>query len=60
LLPENEVAFVDATGVHRWQPALQSVVVQQWSSGTHEVRIVWDSLSGLPSPGEFIWSFRVQ
>lgn len=60
LLPENEVAFVEPTGVHRWQPTIQSVVLNEWTSGTHEVRIIWDSLGGLPSPGEFTWSFRIQ
>ncbi|MGH8923540.1 MAG: hypothetical protein ACRDWA_02665 [Acidimicrobiia bacterium] len=60
LIPENEVAFVEPTGVHRWQPSPQSLVMQAWTPGTHEVRIVWDSLSGLPSPGEFEWTFRVQ
>ncbi len=60
LLPDNEVIYVEPTGVHRWQPSSQSVVVAEWTPGTHEVRIVWDSLGGLPSPGEFIWSFRIQ
>lgn len=60
LIPENEVVFVEPTGVHRWQPTPNSLVMQAWTPGTHAVRIVWDSLSGLPSPGEFEWSFRVQ
>jgi len=60
LLPANEVDFVEATGVHRWEPAPNSVVISEWGAGMHELRIVWDSLGGLPSPGEFAWSFRVQ
>jgi len=60
LLPENEVVFVEPTGVHRWQPSPQSVVVPDWTPGDHEIRIVWDSLGGLPSPGEFTWTFRIQ
>lgn len=60
LLPENEVVFVEPTGVHRWQPSPLSVVVPEWTPGMHEVKIVWDSLGGLPSPGEFTWSFRIQ
>ncbi|HJQ95218.1 MAG TPA: hypothetical protein VJ935_05855 [Acidimicrobiia bacterium] len=59
-IPENEVVFVEPTGVHRWQPTPSSLVMQAWTPGTHTVRIVWDSLSGLPSPGEFEWTFRVQ
>jgi hypothetical protein len=60
LIPENEVSFVEPTGVHRWQPSPDSLVMQTWTPGIHEVRIIWDSLSGLPSPGEFEWTFRVQ
>jgi hypothetical protein len=60
LIPENEVVFVEPTGVHRWQPTPSSLVMHAWTPGTHAIRIVWDSLSGLPSPGEFEWTFRVQ
>ena len=60
LVPANEVSFVESTGVHRWQPRPNSLVMVAWSPGAHVVRIVWDSLSGLPSPGDFEWSFRVQ
>lgn len=59
-IPPNEVTFVEATGVHRWQPRPNSLVMQTWLPGEHEVVIVWDSLSGLPSPGQFTWIFRVQ
>jgi hypothetical protein len=59
-IPENEVDFTEATGVHRWQPTASGLIMQSWTPGIHEVRIVWDSLSGLPSPGEFEWSFRIQ
>lgn len=59
-IPAGEITFVEATGVHRWQPAATSLVFDRWSPGEHEVRIVWDSLAGLPQPGEFSWTFRVQ
>lgn len=59
-IPPAEVAFVEATGVHRWQPAATSLIFDRWPPGEHEVRIVWDSLAGLPRPGEFTWTFRVQ
>jgi hypothetical protein len=59
-IPAGEVTFVEATGVHRWQPSATSLVFDRWSPGEHEVRIVWDSLAGLPQPGEFTWTFRVQ
>ena len=59
-IPGSEVAYIDATGVHRWQPAPDSLVFDRWSPGEHVVRIVWDRLAGLPEPGEFSWTFRVQ
>jgi hypothetical protein len=59
-VPASEVAFVEATGVHRWQPARDSLIFDRWSPGEHEVRIVWDRIAGLPQPGEFTWTFRVQ
>ena len=59
-IPPAEVAFVEATGVHRWQPEATSLIFDRWPPGEHEVRIVWDSLTGLPQPGEFTWTFRVQ
>ena len=59
-IPSAEVAFIEATGVHRWQPSPNSLVFDRWSPGEHVVRIVWDSLAGLPQPGEFTWTFRVQ
>lgn len=59
-VPASEVAFVEATGLHRWQPERDSVIFDRWSPGEHEVRIVWDRIAGLPQPGEFTWTFRVQ
>ena len=59
-VPASEVAFIEATGVHRWQPAPTSLVFDRWSPGEHAVRIVWDRVAGLPEPGEFSWTFRVQ
>ena len=59
-VPQTEITFVEATGVHRWQPAVNSLVFDRWAPGQHEVRIVWDSLAGLPQPGEFTWTFRTQ
>jgi hypothetical protein len=59
-IPASEVAYVEATGVHRWEPAPTSLIFDRWPSGEHVVRIVWDRLAGLPQPGEFTWTFRVQ
>ncbi|HSL25287.1 MAG TPA: hypothetical protein VLA54_03325 [Acidimicrobiia bacterium] len=59
-VPGAEVTYVEATGVHRWQPVATSLVFDRWAPGEHVIRIVWDTLAGLPSPGEFTWTFRVQ
>ncbi|HUO46471.1 MAG TPA: hypothetical protein VM470_06545 [Acidimicrobiia bacterium] len=60
LIPETELTYVEATGVHRWQPRPSSVILEEWIPGEQTVRVVWDTIAGLPSPGEFTWSFRVQ
>jgi hypothetical protein len=59
-IPEQEVSFVEATGVHRWTPSPTSLVMTEWTPGDHTVRITWDSLAGMPAPGEFEWTFRIQ
>jgi hypothetical protein len=59
-VPENEVIFIEATGVHRWQPSPTSLIFDTWTPGDHNIRIVWDTIAGLPKPGEFTWTFRVQ
>ncbi len=59
-VPTEEVQFVDATGVYRWQPSPTSLYLSEWTPGTHEVRIEWDTITGLPDPGFFEWVFRVQ
>jgi hypothetical protein len=60
LIPPSELTYVEATGVHRWQPGPESVILQSWNPGDQLVRIVWDTVAGLPSPGEFTWTFRIQ
>lgn len=60
LVPEGEVDFVDATGVFRWSPSPASLYLDSWTPGEHTVRIVWDTVAGLPDRGEFTWEFRVQ
>lgn len=58
-VPTEEVVFVDATGVYRWQPNPLGLYLQEWTPGTHTVRIEWDTFSGTPDPGFFEWEFRV-
>lgn len=59
-VPTSEVDFVEPTGVHRWQPRANSLVFSRWAPGNHEIRVLWDTLVGLPAPGEYTWMFRVQ
>ena len=59
-IPSSEVILVEATGVHRWRPTPEGLILQEWTPGTHLIRITWDTVSGLPDPGEYEWSFRVQ
>lgn len=59
-VPENEVIFIEATGVHRWRPSPTSLIFPTWTPGDHSIRIAWTTTAGLPQPGEFTWTFRVQ
>ncbi len=54
-----DAIFVEGTGVYRWAPSAANPTITEWSPGEHTVRVVWDTVSGLPDPGEFEWSFRV-
>ncbi|GIU93283.1 MAG: hypothetical protein KatS3mg011_2189 [Acidimicrobiia bacterium] len=60
LVPDSEVVYVDATGVHRWQPGPASLYMTEWRPGEHTVTIRWNTTSGPPDVGEFTWSFRIQ
>lgn len=53
-------AAVEATGVYRWSPSPASAVLQEWAPGTYTVKVMWDSISGLPDVGSFEYDFRVQ
>lgn len=59
-VPDSEVTFVEATGVHRWAPSPTSLYLEAWTPGEHSVRIRWNTLTGTADVGEFEWSFRVQ
>lgn len=59
-VPDGEITFVDATGVASWAPSPSSVYMDAWTPGTHEVRVVWTRITGVPEVGEFTWEFRVQ
>ena len=61
-IPDNEFLgseAIDATGTYRWRPSPTSTVLQEWTPGEHVILVRWDTVSGLPDPGEYQWSFRV-
>lgn len=55
----QDPTFVEGTGVYRWAPTATNPTINEWSPGEHTIRIVYDTVNGLPDPGEFNWSFRV-
>ena len=56
IIPENEIRYVEATGVYIWKPRINATF-EQWSPGSHLIRISWDTISGLPDYGEYEWTF---
>jgi len=56
IIPENEIQYVEATGVYIWKPRVNRTF-EQWSPGSHLIRISWDTISGLPDYGEYEWTF---
>ncbi|HKZ24209.1 MAG TPA: hypothetical protein VJ398_00275 [Acidimicrobiia bacterium] len=59
-VPDSEMVFVEATGVHTWAPSATGSYLTEWTPGTHKVLIRWTTLAGLPDTGQFEWTFRVQ
>lgn len=59
-VPTEEIQFVEATGVYRWQPSPNGLYLNEWTPGAHSVRVEWDTFSGTPDAGSFEWEFRVQ
>lgn len=58
-IPDSEInATLAATGQYSWGPD-PSHFVQEWIPGNQRMRVRWDTISGVPDPGEYVWSFRV-
>lgn len=55
----QDAVFVEGTGVYRWSPSPSHPTIPEWTPGEHTIRVVWDTIVGLPDPGEFEWTFRV-
>lgn len=58
-IPGAEIKAVPETGKFTWRPG-DTTTIPEWSVGIHTVWVRWDRRSGLPDPGEWSWSFRVQ
>jgi hypothetical protein len=58
-IPSVEVDFTDSTGIARWRPG-PGKTFEDWAPGTHTIAIDWERVSGLPDPGRYVWTFRVQ
>ncbi len=56
IIPEEEIQYVEATGVYIWKPG-PNKAFETWGPGKHNVRIIWDTITGLPDYGEFEWEF---
>ena len=56
IIPNSEIQFVEATGVYIWKPGLNKSF-ETWQPGKHIIKISWDTISGLPDYGEYIWEF---
>lgn len=55
----SDTTFIEGTGVYRWMPTPANPTINEWTSGEHTIRVVYDTVNGLPDPGDFSWSFRV-
>jgi hypothetical protein len=56
-IPDSELTFIEGTGVHTWAPG-PGRTVEEWPAGEHTLRVIWDTITGLPDVGEYEWSFR--
>lgn len=55
----SDATYVEGTGVYRWTPSPTNPTISEWTSGEHTIRVVYDTVNGLPDPGDFSWTFRV-
>ena len=58
-IPDEEISVTEETGKFRWAPG-PTTIIPEWTTGLHTVWVRWDRTTGLPDPGEWIWTFRVQ
>ncbi len=58
-IPSSEIDVTEETGRFSWRPG-DDTIIPEWTEGIHTVWVRWDRVTGLPDPGEWRWSFRVQ
>ncbi len=58
-IPSAELTVTPETGRFAWQPSA-TTIIPDWTVGFHTVWVRWDRSNGLPDPGEWTWTFRVQ
>lgn len=58
-IPEIEYGIQAGTNLYTYQPR-PGRFLERWTPGTHEIRIEWDRPAGVPDPGSYAWTFRVQ
>ena len=58
-IPTDEINVIEPTGRFTWRPS-DTTIIPEWSVGFHTIWARWDRSTGLPDPGEWIWTFRVQ
>lgn len=58
-IPADEIDRTAETGRFVWRPG-ENTIIPEWGPGFHTVWVRWDRVTGLPDPGEFSWTFRVQ
>lgn len=58
-IPDSEInSTLAPAGQYSWKPD-PSHFIQEWGSGPQRMQVRWDTITGLPDPGEYTWSFRV-
>ncbi len=57
-IPASEITLVEPTGLHSWRPG-PNRIFESWPTGNQQVLVRWDTVVGLPDPGEYQWTFRV-
>ncbi len=58
-IPADEIDVIPETGMFSWRPD-ETTIIPEFTPGIHTVWVRWNRTTGLPDPGEWTWSFRVQ